>query len=315
MSGTETAAAGASGVGATYKARDVEETLDVWFYRPLGYLLARAAHRAGLTPNAVTLLGMVLGIAGGHLLLYPGHLAAVSAIVLLIVSETFDSADGQLARLSGRYSSVGRILDGLASNLVFASIYLHLALRLAPEWGAAPMAAVVIVSAMSHSFQCAVADFYRNAFVHMTGGGRAELDDAAGVEAAYRGQSWRGAVVRKLLLRLYLNYTREQEMLTRGFRSLQREVARVYPAGTPAWVREAYREANAGLIPCHNVLTANTRLFALFTAALLGRPLLYFAFEIVVLNVLLGVVLRLQSMRHRRLAAQVAARASAPSAS
>jgi hypothetical protein len=70
MSGTETAAlgaAGASGVGATYKALDVEETLDVWFYRPLGYLLARAAHRAGLTPNSVTLLGMVLGIAENRL--------------------------------------------------------------------------------------------------------------------------------------------------------------------------------------------------------------------------------------------------------
>ena len=104
------------GVGATYKAREVEETLDIWFYRPLGYQIARAAWRLGLTPNAVTAMGALLGILAGHLFLYRGWVPAAWGIALLVTSEAFDSADGQLARLSGQYSKLGRILDGLAGK-------------------------------------------------------------------------------------------------------------------------------------------------------------------------------------------------------
>jgi phosphatidylglycerophosphate synthase len=299
------------GIGATCKPREVEETLDLWFYRPLGYLVARGARWMGLSPNAVTLLGMVFGVVAGHLLFYATRLAAAAAVLLLVVSETFDSADGQLARMTGQYSSVGRILDGLASNMVFASIYVHLVLRLAPEWGGVTMVALVLMAGASHSVQCAVADFYRNAFVQMVGGGRAELESSADVAARYAGLSWRREPGRKLLLRLYLNYTREQESLTRPFRALQATVARVYPAGPPAWVRDAYRQANAALIGWYNVLTANTRLAALAAASLLLQPMLYLGFEILVLNTLLVLVLATQARRHRRLRAAVEARAAA----
>ena len=134
------------GVGATYKAREVEETLDVWFYRPLGYQIARAARRLGLTPNAVTAMGGLLGILAGHLFLYRGWVPAAWGIALLVTSEAFDSADGQLARLSGQYSKLGRILDGLASHLVFASIYLHLAIRIAAELGTLAAIGLVLVA-------------------------------------------------------------------------------------------------------------------------------------------------------------------------
>ena len=165
MSATEPVASGMAGVGASYKAREVEETLDVWFYRPFGYLLARGAWRLGLTPNAVTVASGLVGIVAGHLFVYRGWVPAAWGIVLLVVSEALDSADGQLARLSGQYSKLGRILDGLAGNVVFASIYVHLAIRIAAEIGAPAAVALIVVSAVSHSLQCSVADYYRNAFL------------------------------------------------------------------------------------------------------------------------------------------------------
>ena len=79
MSATEPVVSGMAatpGVGATYKAREVEETLDVWFYRPLGHQIARAAWRLGLAPNAVTAMGGLLGILAGHLFLYRGWVPA-----------------------------------------------------------------------------------------------------------------------------------------------------------------------------------------------------------------------------------------------
>jgi hypothetical protein len=33
-----------SRIESTYKARDVEETIDLYFYRPVGYQIARASH-------------------------------------------------------------------------------------------------------------------------------------------------------------------------------------------------------------------------------------------------------------------------------
>jgi phosphatidylglycerophosphate synthase len=296
-----------SGVPATYKAREVEETLDIWFYRPLGYVLARVAFRLGLTPNAVTLIGMVLGIVAGHLFYYRGPAPALIGAALLVTAETLDSADGQLARMSGRFSDIGRILDGLASNLVFVSIYIHLALRLAPAWGIGTAVAAVLVSGASHSVQCAVADFYRNALLSMVGAGRAELDDARGVEAKYRALEWTGDFVRKLLLRLYLDYTREQEVLTRSFRELQRAIADAHPAGAPAWLGPAYRASAGPLIPYYNILTANTRMLGLCIAVLVDRPELYLVLEMVVLNVLLAIVLWRQSRANARLTARARA--------
>ena len=308
MSATEPVVSGMAatpGVAATYKAGEVEETLDVWFYRPLGYQIARAASRLRLTPNAMTAMGGLLGILAGHLFLYPGWVPAASGIALLVTSEAFDSADGQLARLTGQYSRLGRILDGLASNLVFTSIYVHLAIRVAPELGSLAAIGLILMAGVSHSMQCSVADYYRNAFLYLGGVGRGELDEAQGVETDYRALSWTRDLGHKLVFRLYLNYTRQQEMLTRSFGALQREVAASYPEARPAWLAEAYRAINQPLLKYYNILTANTRMFVLAVAVCTDRPLLYLAFEIVFLNALLVWVSSVQNRNNERLLDEV----------
>jgi phosphatidylglycerophosphate synthase len=293
------------GVSATYKAREVEETFDVWFYRPLGYQIARAASRLSLTPNAVTAMGGLLGILAGHLFLYRGWVPAACGIALLVTSEAFDSADGQLARLAGQYSKLGRILDGLASNLVFTSIYVHLAIRAAPELGSLAAIGLILVAGVSHSMQCSVADYYRNAFLYLGGVGRGELDEAQRVESDYRALSWLRDLGPKLAFRLYLNYTRQQEMLTRSFRPLQREVAASYPEARPDWLAEAYRAMNQPLLKYYNILTTNTRMFVLAVAVCTERPLLYLGFEIVFLNALLVWVSSVQNRNNERLLDEV----------
>jgi phosphatidylglycerophosphate synthase len=295
----------AAGVGASYKAREVEEILDVWFYRPLGYQIARAAFRLGVTPNGVTATSAVVGVLGGHLFLYRGLAPAVWGILLLVASEALDSADGQLARLSGQYSKLGRILDGLAGNVVFMSIYLHLAIRIAADLGAPVAFGAILVAGVSHSMQCSVADYYRNAFLYLGGVGRGELDEAERVEGDYRRLSWRRQPGQKLVLRLYLNYTRQQELLTRSFRALQREVAARYADARPAWLAEAYRDLNRPLLKYYNMLTTNTRMFVLAVAVLSNRPLLYLAFEVVCLNAVLLWVSSSQDRNNERLLADV----------
>src|SRR5215467_8710711 len=117
------------GVEATYKAPEVEGVLDLYFYRPIGFWLAQFFARLKMTPAAVSLLAGVFGVVAGHLYFYRNLSINIAGMVLHVCANTLDNADGQLARLTGRQSREGRIIDSLADHLVFLSVYLHLTLR------------------------------------------------------------------------------------------------------------------------------------------------------------------------------------------
>src|SRR3954469_4377537 len=108
-----------------FKSAEIEELSDVYFFRPLGFLVARAAQAIGLTPIGVTLVGTIIGVAGGALL-YDERLGLLG-FALLIVHGIVDSADGQLARLTGRTSELGHILDGVSGYATHIAIYLAIA--------------------------------------------------------------------------------------------------------------------------------------------------------------------------------------------
>jgi archaetidylinositol phosphate synthase len=93
---------------------------------------AMAAHKIGLTPNVISGLGVVLGVASGLVYwqagltidspsIYPSYL--VTAIVLLLTSGYCDALDGALARLHDETSVAGGFLDSLLDRYVDASVY------------------------------------------------------------------------------------------------------------------------------------------------------------------------------------------------
>ncbi|MFC9945069.1 CDP-alcohol phosphatidyltransferase family protein [Streptomyces pratensis] len=81
--------------------------------RPAGRLLAAGAYRAGLTPNQVTSVSAVFTFVAiaGVALLEPSWWLGVAVYAGLAVGFAFDSADGQLARLTGRGGPDGEWLD------------------------------------------------------------------------------------------------------------------------------------------------------------------------------------------------------------
>ena len=82
--------------------------------------------RLGLTPNQVTALAFLLGMASGAVL-YCGH--PVIAVALLWLSGLLDAVDGEMARRSGRSSVRGAQMDIISDRLVELSIVWGLALR------------------------------------------------------------------------------------------------------------------------------------------------------------------------------------------
>jgi len=84
-----------------------------WVNRGLGRRAAAAAYVLGWTPNAVTALSGLLSLSALVVIVIspPSIASALGASALLLAGYALDSADGQLARLSGSGSLAGEWLD------------------------------------------------------------------------------------------------------------------------------------------------------------------------------------------------------------
>lgn len=116
-------------------------------------------------PNVVTIVSIILGALSGYMFYYDDLSHTLWGIFLLIWANWYDCADGQLARMTGKKSLLGRILDGFAGDVWFFSIYFFISLRLTPSWGIWIWLLSAFAGFICHSKQCALADYYRN--VHM----------------------------------------------------------------------------------------------------------------------------------------------------
>ncbi|HIC93187.1 MAG TPA: CDP-alcohol phosphatidyltransferase family protein [Anaerolineae bacterium] len=85
--------------------------------------LARLIARTGISPNAVTVTGLVLN-AGVAWVLARGHMRVGGLLVAL--AGLLDALDGTLARLTGQKSRFGAFLDSFVDRLCEATLYLGL---------------------------------------------------------------------------------------------------------------------------------------------------------------------------------------------
>lgn len=274
-------------VEATYKSADTEEFLDRIFYRKVGYGMAVASKAMGLTPNAITFISIIFGVTAGHLFFYQNTTINLIGVLLLITAEAMDGADGQLARLTNTYSRYGRIFDGVAGNFWFISIYLHLSARFVVEGGTPFIFLIAIISGVSHSFQSAMADFYRIFYLYFVQDKNKDIDDLNEVKETYAKLTWLRSPFKKFLLRVYINYRRQQNLLAKNVRSLYDFVEQKFNGLAPSWLSKEYRKLNKPMIKYQNILTTNTRMIVLFITIFLGNVLHYFLFELIILNLLL----------------------------
>jgi len=93
---------------------------------------AIAAHKAGLTPNMISGVGVILGLASGIIYWQAGQsitdqekylYCIILAVVFLLASGYCDALDGALARLHGETTVVGGFIDSLLDRYVDAAVY------------------------------------------------------------------------------------------------------------------------------------------------------------------------------------------------
>jgi phosphatidylglycerophosphate synthase len=83
---------------------------DTWIH---GLVRGGVRRLAGtrVTPNHLTTVRLVTGLAAIALVAQPGYAPAAAGAIVYLVSMLFDRADGELARLTGQSSRFGHIYD------------------------------------------------------------------------------------------------------------------------------------------------------------------------------------------------------------
>lgn len=286
------------------KSMDTEETLDLMFYRPIGYFWARIAYPLGITPNAITIASIFLGIGSGVCFYFSNLWWNLLAVFLLVLANSFDSADGQLARMTHQYSRIGRILDGLSGDIWFVAIYAAICLRenVTSEFFSAHHWVIWVVAAVTglcHATQAAMADYYRQFHLYFVKGKEgSELDNAQELWNKFHELSWKKNFWQKLVLMFYTNYTTGQEKRTPWMQKFRKLLKNKFGDNIPEKLREEFRASSKPLMKYTNMLSFNTRTIALFAAVLIFQmPWLYFAFELTVLNIMLVYMM----WRHERI--------------
>ena len=270
------------------KSADTEEWIDLVFYRPIGFRWALFFQKLGVTPNAVTIVSIFLGVAAGVMFYFQSLSLNIIGMLLLVWANSYDSADGQLARLTGQKSELGRILDGVSGDCWFITIYVALCLRLMPEWSWT-IFLVAFWAGYFHSKQAAMADYYRNIHLFFLKGRQgSELDNSRQQRVIYERLSWKDDFIKKLFQFFYKNYTAGQEHFTPCFQRFFTALKEKYADGVaPVEVRNLFRQKSLPLMKYTNILSFNTRVIVLFVSLFVNMPWIYFVFELTVLNVLL----------------------------
>lgn len=301
---------------ATLKSAETEDWLDLHVIRPFCYYCAVFFAKFDIHPNTVTIWSMVIGAASAWFFAqgsfyYGGTMGLfynLIAIALLMAADILDCTDGQLARLTGKKSRIGRILDGIAGFTWFLPIYVLLVWRFwkhhTIEFGwlgiedtpqnALIATAVVVVLGLIAGFagmaaQGRLADYYIQVHLFFLKGEKgSELDNSVRQQEIYDQLPKDAPLYERLFQKSYIDYTRKQEQVTPQFQRLLARLREKYGStdNIPPTVREEFRQKSLPVIFWNGLLTFNFRESWLFLFCLLDIPCCHFLFEIIVMGLL-----------------------------
>ena len=285
---------------AKLRPREAEDWLNRYVYHPPARRLARLLAPTGITPNMVSIAGGVsIVAAGGAYTLIPWPAGVVLGFLLHAFWHVLDGADGELARLTGRSSPTGELIDGVCDYAGHAFLYLTLAIFIFPAVGHWAWA-VGWAAGLSHAAQSNHAESQRRTYLWWAYGVPWLKHAEAADDAVFRQRNWLSRAF-AWLARGYLKlaeasdpYAAEVDALIAG--------TEADPRRREIIARLAREQGRASLL-YQKLVGANPRAPILALAMTLGSPLHYFLAEIVLLNLLL-----IASIRHHRAASRRLAR-------
>ena len=145
---------------------EVEEFFDLFFYRPLAFILVKIIYPTRITPNQLTVVSIIFGVAAGFVYAMGSSTALLYGAVLFMLYNIFDCSDGQLARLKKNGTHAGRIIDGIADYITAIAVFTGLGIGY-PDHHFSPGSwyLLLFAAAISNLIQSILVDYYRNRFL------------------------------------------------------------------------------------------------------------------------------------------------------
>lgn len=259
------------------KMYDVEELVDYYFHRRLAAVIATMISYLpiAITPNQITLLGLGIGWSAA-LFLYdaefhsPLNLEPTTSLLLasmLIFSWIIlDCVDGQVARLCGRGTRTGRILDGLVDSLVITPNFYVMGQVMSSHYGGTYMP-LAVVGGLSTWVHAAIYDKIKNVYMeNASSQSECNGETISSVHAEYLVAREKNAYsLDSVLLAIYVIYMKMQAAVIHSA-SVQPEKAASHNflASCDDRYRDWYRRQHGYIVRVASLLGLSTHVVGLY---------------------------------------------------
>jgi phosphatidylglycerophosphate synthase len=285
------------------RPRELQDPLNHYIYHPLAWQLARGLARTPITPNMVSVFGGLMVVAAGIVyanLAWP--VGAALGMALHMGWHVVDGADGDLARMTGRTSPIGEMVDGVCDYASHIVLYLILGAVMAGEAGFFSGSTgwiLLVVAGVSHAVQSNHVEVQRRQYQWYV----------YGTPWIRHSHGQAGSATSKSLFGVFVSaYLNAASGMTPH--ALRIDAAVDAAKGDPARLAEiaaAVRAEAPPLLLMCKVLGPNPRAIVLGLSMFAGTPLYYMIYQAVVLNLLLVVSVLMHNAAARRIAAKIGA--------
>jgi phosphatidylglycerophosphate synthase len=120
--------------------------VDRHFNRPIGRLLSKKLVATSITPNRVSVVATLVGLAAAVLFAAGTTATAIAGAIVLQLSAVLDCIDGDLARALYKQSPVGKWLDIVGDQVVHIAVFLGIGVGL---WRSGSTAPVLVLGSVA----------------------------------------------------------------------------------------------------------------------------------------------------------------------
>lgn len=284
--------------GTIKRPSEVQDWLNEYIYHPLARRLAVALVPTGITPNMVSVCGLLLIIAAT--LAYVGLPWPISVAIGLFLHLSWhvvDGADGHLARITGKSSPIGELVDGACDYV--GHVFLYIVLCVVYQRADGPWIwGLAVLAGLSHIVQTNHAESQKRTYLWWAYG----LSWMKQESVDGKSKSW----VARLFGGFANLYVRLATAMNPGANAVDAVFAKAEGnAGLTRELRMAVRAQGRHMLFPSKLVGPNPRAYLLGFAMFMGDAKWFFLLQIVLLNILLVFSVIRQRIDNRTLAAQL----------
>lgn len=296
------------------RPRELQDRLNYHLYHPLAWRLARILAHTPLTPNMVSVFGGLLVVAAGVVyfnmdstdgpwaLGWP--MGAMLGMALHMSWHVVDGADGDLARITGRTSPIGEMVDGICDYASHIVLYVLLAFVLTRQIGSGQAWAWTLAAGASHIVQSNHVEVQRRFYQYWTYA-VPWLNNAKDNNAGLFGEKTLFARLFEPIARGYLFLAAGMTPHARQIDEAVRQALAADDKPRLAAIRAEVAREQKPLLDFLKLLGPNPRAIVLGLGMIAGSPVYYFFYQVVVLNLLLLISVQLHNRAAKRTASRI----------